>query len=90
VNTLERWTEAACAELGIDPSVADAPAVLDLARAVAHGVARPAAPLTAYLLGVAVGRGRPAAEAAARLTDLADAWAQPESADDGNEGSAGT
>jgi hypothetical protein len=75
VSTLERWTEAACAELGIDPAVADTRAVLDLARDVAHGVARPAAPRTAYLLGVAVGQGRPVAEAAARLQALAGAWA---------------
>jgi hypothetical protein len=31
--------------------------VLDLARDVAHGVLRPAAPLSTYLLGLAVGRG---------------------------------
>jgi hypothetical protein len=74
VNTLEHWTEVACAELGIDPSSADMKAVLDLARDVAHGVARPAAPWTAYLLGVAVGRGRPMPEAAARLRELADGW----------------
>jgi Domain of unknown function (DUF6457) len=74
VSTLERWTEVACAELGIDPAVADTKAVLDLARDVAHGVARPAAPLTTYLLGVAVGRGRPVADAAARLQALAGAW----------------
>src|ERR1035438_2054303 len=74
VNTLERWTEAACAELGIDPSSADMKAVLDLARDVAHGVARPAAPWTAYLLGVAVGRGRPMPEAAGRLPAPADRW----------------
>lgn len=77
MSTLERWTEAACAELGIDPTSADTMAVLDLARDVAHNVARPAAPLTAYLLGVAVGRGRPMAEAAARLRELAAAWADP-------------
>lgn len=76
MNTLEHWTEAACAELGIDPSSADMKAVLDLARDVAHGVARPAAPWTAYLLGVAVGRGRPMPEAAARLRELADGWAE--------------
>ena len=70
MSTLERWTEAACAELGIDPAVADLTAVLDLA----HGVARPAAPLTTYLLGGAVGRGQPVADAAARLQALAGAW----------------
>jgi molybdopterin-guanine dinucleotide biosynthesis protein A len=75
VSTLERWTEAASAELGLDPALADTKTVLDLARDVAHGVARPAAPLTAYLLGVAVGRGQPVADAAARLRELAEAWA---------------
>jgi hypothetical protein len=49
--------------------------VLDVARDVAHGVARPAAPLTAYLLGVAVGQGRPLAETAARVSQLAARWA---------------
>jgi hypothetical protein len=50
-------------------------AVLDLARDVAHGVARPAAPLTAYLVGVAVGQGRPLPETAARVSQLAAQWA---------------
>jgi hypothetical protein len=74
MTTLERWTQAACAELGIDPAVADVRAILDLARDVAHQVDRPAAPLTAYLLGVAVGRGEPVADAARRLTELAERW----------------
>jgi Domain of unknown function (DUF6457) len=87
VSTLERWTEAVCAELGIDPALADTKAVLDLARDVAHGVARPAAPLTAYLLGVAVGRGQPVADAAARLRDLAGAWA--DSPHEGDEAESG-
>jgi hypothetical protein len=47
---------------------------LDVARDVAHQVARPAAPLTTYLLGVAVGRGADPTEAAARITALADQW----------------
>jgi hypothetical protein len=74
MNTLESWTEAACAELGIDPAVLDTRTVLDIARDAAHQVARPAAPLTAYLLGVAVGRGQPLDEAAERLRDLAARW----------------
>ncbi len=61
MNTLDEWAETACRELGLDPASLDAKLVLDLARDVAHGVARPAAPLTAYLLGVAVGQGRPLA-----------------------------
>jgi hypothetical protein len=80
VNTLAEWTDRACQELGIDPGTLDSRAVLDLARDVAHEVARPAAPLTAFLLGVAVGQGQPVAEAAARLRALAVAWEGQESA----------
>jgi hypothetical protein len=48
--------------------------VLNLTRVVAHTVDRPAAPLTAYFLGVAVGRGEPLAETAAKLQELARGW----------------
>ena len=74
MNTLDEWAAAVCAELGLDPAALDPRLVLDLARDVAHGVARPAAPLTAYLLGVAVGQGRPPAESAARISRLAAQW----------------
>ncbi len=74
MNTLDAWTEAVCAELGLDAGAVDPKALLDVARDVAHAVARPAAPLTAYLLGLAVGRGIPAAEAAARVGQLAASW----------------
>jgi hypothetical protein len=78
MTTLDSWTEAACAELGIDPAIADTRAVLDLAREVAHRVQRPAAPLTAYLLGVAVGRGTDLHAAAAALQRLAGSWPGPD------------
>jgi hypothetical protein len=68
--TLDEWTAQVCAELGLDPALVDRDGVLDLARDVAHGVARPAAPLTAYLFGLAVGQGRPSAEVAATITAL--------------------
>jgi hypothetical protein len=77
MSTLEQWTAAVCAGLGLetlDPGAADTKAVLDLARDVAHGVARPAAPLTAYLVGVAVGRGLALPDAAARVQALAAGW----------------
>jgi hypothetical protein len=80
VSTLDEWAEVACRELGLDPAFLDAKLVLDLARDVAHGVARPAAPLTAYLLGVAVGQGRPLAGSAARISQLAAQWAPADSA----------
>lgn len=74
VNNLSEWTETACKELGLEPADVERDLVLDLARDVAHGVTRPAAPLTAYLLGLAVGRGTPAHDAAARITELAERW----------------
>ena len=42
---------------GPRPGQVPVPVVLDLARDVAHQVLRPGAPVTAYLLGLAVGRG---------------------------------
>jgi hypothetical protein len=48
VSTLQSWTEAACAELGLDPATVDERLILDLTRVVAHRVDRPAAPLTAF------------------------------------------
>jgi hypothetical protein len=71
--TLDEWTAAACAELGLDPAEANIGIILNLSRDVAHNVLRPAAPVTAYLLGLAVGRGADPADAAARLTALATA-----------------
>jgi hypothetical protein len=75
---LEDWVAAVRAEFDVDP--VDIALVLDLARDVAHGVARPAAPLTAYLLGVLVGRGADPRQSAAVLTALAKNWPadQPE------------
>lgn len=74
VRALDSWLAAACAELGLEPADARTNMVLDLARDVAHHVLRPGAPVTAYLLGVAVGRGAEPADAAARLSALAANW----------------
>ncbi|ROO88562.1 hypothetical protein EDD29_6233 [Actinocorallia herbida] len=70
---MNEWLAEASSALGLDPSVLDRDLVLDLTKDVAHAVARPAAPLTAYLLGVAVGRGADPVEAAERLSALARA-----------------
>jgi hypothetical protein len=57
-DRLARWLEAAAAAIEVEaPGAEVRDAVLDLARDVAHNVTRPGAPLTAFLLGVAVGRG---------------------------------
>ena len=51
--TLESWLDALAEALDVDVAV-HTDALLDLTREVAHGVARPAAPLTLYLVGAAV------------------------------------
>jgi hypothetical protein len=76
MSTLEEWMTTVREELGLTgDGVADTKAVttviLDLARDAAHAVARPAAPLTAYLVGVAVGQGASLTEAASRVAELA-------------------
>jgi hypothetical protein len=66
-EVLDDWVAEAAGLLGVDPADVPVAEVLDLARRVAHGVARPAAPVTTFLLGLAVGAGRPD-----DLTTLAD------------------
>jgi hypothetical protein len=73
VITLEEFVASACAELGLEPGEVDTAMVLDLAREVAHNTLRPAAPVSTYLLGLAVGKGGDATELANRLTALAKA-----------------
>lgn len=64
---LDAWAAQVATVLGVADIGVEVGAVLDLARDAAHGVARPAAPLTTYLVGLAVGRGLPYAEAVARV-----------------------
>lgn len=70
---LDEWLRAAAAELDLDIDFSNDTmhTLLDLARDSAHEVERVAAPLTTYLVGVAVGRGASLGAAAAQLTDLA-------------------
>jgi hypothetical protein len=74
VNELDTWIAAACVELGLHPDDIKAKSVLDVARDVAHQVIRPGAPVSAYLMGVAVGRGADPSDVAARLSALALSW----------------
>lgn len=69
-SKLEEFIESARAELGLPTADVDTDLVLDLAREVAHNVTRPAAPISAFLLGLAVGRGGDPVELANRLTAL--------------------
>lgn len=76
---LDEWINAVKNELGIELDV-DTDVLLDLARDAAHGVARPAAPLTTFLVGYAAAKASsdgPAAvaEAARKAAALALRWA---------------
>ncbi|WP_406210475.1 DUF6457 domain-containing protein [Streptomyces decoyicus] len=80
-NVLDEWITAVKAELGIELDV-DTAALLDLARDAAHGVARPAAPLTTFLIGYAAGQqGRDVQELTDRAAALANRWAAEGAAD---------
>ena len=80
-NALSEWVTAVSRELGLEGAV-DAPGlvdtVLDLTSDVAHGVSRPGAPVTAFLIGVAVGRAEDPAVAvrdyAHKISVLAEGW----------------
>ncbi|CAL9510454.1 Molybdenum cofactor guanylyltransferase [Streptomyces sp. enrichment culture] len=83
-HVLDEWISAVKDELGIDLDV-DTRGLLDLARDAAHGVARPAAPLTTFLVGYAAARagGGPeaVAEAARKAVALAERWAEESTSD---------
>lgn len=76
MSDLDDWLNAVCAEFGLEPTV-PADVILDVARDVAHGVERPAAPMTTFLLGRAVEAGASLDDAAGRISRLAASWRPP-------------
>jgi hypothetical protein len=74
---LHDWIDELCDALDIETEF-DESLVLDLARDAAHNVERPAAPITAYLLGFAAGQQEAGPEKleqlAAAATQLAEKW----------------
>ena len=64
------WINAVCEQLDLPPDV-NVDVILDVARVAAHKVERPAAPVTTFLLGLAVAGGADVNEAAARIQNLA-------------------
>ncbi|GAB2571335.1 NTP transferase domain-containing protein [Streptomyces capparidis] len=77
-SVLETWIAEVKSELGIEDLEVDTAFLLDVARDAAHGVARPAAPLTTFLVGYAAGRAgadpHAVAEAARKAQALALSW----------------
>ncbi|MEV6720994.1 NTP transferase domain-containing protein [Streptomyces xanthochromogenes] len=91
-DVLDEWITAVKDELGIELDV-DTRVLLDLARDAAHGVARPAAPLTTFLVGYAAaqagGSGKDVEDAARKAAALALRWAAEAEAADGPKNDAG-
>ncbi|MCO1656547.1 DUF6457 domain-containing protein [Pseudonocardia humida] len=80
-KAMSEWVTAVARELGLENAVEAGPTVdmvLDLTSDVAHGVSRPAAPVTAFLIGVAAGRADDPAVAArdyaGKVSRMAAGW----------------
>lgn len=79
---MDNWVDALTRALEL-PSAVDTETILDVARDVAHNVERRAAPVTTYLVGVAVGGGMTPEVAVERVRELVQGW----SAEDAVRGS---
>ena len=77
-RSLEEWVAELAAALDLPADSADVTLLLDLARDAAHTVARPAAPVTTFLVGLAAGRagGRPD-DVAVAVTAARELLAEP-------------
>ena len=57
------WIRDACTVLEVDPDTVDVAGIHTLTKEIAHGFARPMAPVGSYILGLAIGaraaRGEP-------------------------------
>jgi hypothetical protein len=82
---LHDWIDELCDVLDIETEVDEA-LILDLAKVAADNVIRPAAPITAYLVGYAAGSAEADEEGvealAARAQALAEGWDRPSGATD--------
>lgn len=82
-QALSEWVTAVARELGLeDATTGLVDLVLDLTADVAHGVSRPGAPVTAFLVGIAAGRADDPAVAArdyaGKISKLAEGWGADE------------
>ncbi|MCF8571761.1 DUF6457 domain-containing protein [Gordonia sp. HY002] len=70
VPNLDSWIADLAPALGLGDVDVPLRTLLDLTRDVAHGVARPAGPITTYLVGLAVADGMSVDEAQAIIARL--------------------
>ena len=77
-EALDAWLFALATKLGLDPDDIPVGLLLDVARDVAHNVARPAAPLSTFLVGLAAaqngGTQADIEDAATLASELALGW----------------
>lgn len=82
MNVLDEFTRTVSKALGIDESMLDRDLVLDMTKDVAHNVTRPAAPLAAFLVGLAAGKAGGSADdvrvAAEKVAALANGYTAPD------------
>lgn len=75
---IQEWIEHLCTTLDVDSSAVELRALLDMTRDVAHHVDRPAAPVSAFIVGLAAARDGGGAEAVRaaceRAATAARAW----------------
>jgi len=81
-SALDEWVARLAPELGLSASVVDIGLVLDLARDAAHGIARPAAPLTTFLVGYAAALAGGSPEDVRRFAAVATRLAADQAAPD--------
>lgn len=53
------WIERACAAVGVNPADVDVHAIHALTKIVAHELARPMAPVSSFIAGLAIGAAGP-------------------------------
>jgi hypothetical protein len=70
-DPLQAWLIELADVLGITAPLDQISALLDVARDAAHGVTRPAAPLTTFMVGLAAGLRGGGTEAITEAADLA-------------------
>ena len=74
---MKEWVEAVQKELGLNTQL-DIDSILEVARDAAHTVERPAAPITTFLLGVAVANRADLHSASDKIAALAKRWPKKE------------
>lgn len=82
MNVLDEFTKTVSKALGLDEDAVDRDLVLDMTKDVAHNIARPAAPIAAFLVGLAAGKAGGSRDdvraAAEKVAALAKGYTAPD------------